>query len=77
MEDVGLTCEAEDCAFSTPDMGTEWYPAMVTHLQVYEIKCNCIVILMLNSFVIVLGHLLRLNNIRYTQPLDMGSIWEA
>ena len=48
MEDVGLTCEAEDCAFSTPDMGAEWYPAMVTHLQVYEIKCNCIGMLMLN-----------------------------
>ena len=36
MEDRGITCEAEDCAFSTPDMGAEWYPAMVTHLQVYE-----------------------------------------
>jgi len=35
MEDRGITCEAEDCAFSTPDMGAEWYPAMVTHLQVH------------------------------------------
>ena len=40
MEDRGLTCAAEDCAFSTPDMGTEWYPAMVTHLQVYEDRWN-------------------------------------
>ena len=29
-----IACEVEECAFSTPKLGRDAYPAMVAHLQV-------------------------------------------
>ena len=29
-----IACEVEECAFSTPKLGQDAYPAMVAHLQV-------------------------------------------
>jgi len=32
-----ITCEVEECAFSTPKLGRDAYPAMVAHLQVHSV----------------------------------------
>ena len=34
-----ITCEVEECAFSTPKLGRDAYPAMVAHLQVGMCLC--------------------------------------
>ena len=62
MEDSGLTCDAEDCAFATPNMDADLYPAMVAHLQVIVHNSD-------NYKYYVAGF-------RYTQPPNMGSTWE-
>ena len=34
-----IACEVEECAFSTPKLGRDAYPAMVAHLQVGMCLC--------------------------------------
>ena len=34
-----IACEVEECAFSTPKLGRDAYPAMVAHLQVGKNHC--------------------------------------
>ena len=40
MEMPGLKCGAANCDFSTPDLGPEFYPTMVAHLQVLRVFHN-------------------------------------